>query len=104
MLRGLLRGAVLLIVAAMLTGHVTELFDHWDHTLRTGRDADYPLVVIAACIGLGFVAAKSLIVLTRERRGNADFAEESTASLYSVVLTRSSILGPSPPLAVSLRI
>lgn len=61
----LLRSAVLFIMAAMLGGHVTELFDRWDHTLRTGKDADYTVVLVAACAGAAFIAGRSSRLLHR---------------------------------------
>ena len=64
--RILLHWAVLIILAAMLGGHMTELFDHWENTLQTGSDVDYTVVILAACAGVVFVAAKSLVVLDRK--------------------------------------
>ena len=31
-----------------------ELFDQWDHTLQTGNDTEYTLVVLALCVGFAF--------------------------------------------------
>lgn len=45
-------------MVAILGGHLTELFDRWDHTLRTGQDSDYLLVLIAATAGAAFVLTK----------------------------------------------
>src|SRR5579872_1948496 len=59
----LLRAAAVIIMVAILGGHVTELFDHWDHTLTTGQDSDYAVVLIAACAGAGFVLARFSRVL-----------------------------------------
>jgi hypothetical protein len=99
-----LRCAVLLIVAAMLSGHVSELFDHWDHTLRTGREADYTLVVIAACAGLEVVLALTLVRLFRVLQ--AERLSPGEPSLMTSGVTAANILvaGPSPPLLLSLRI
>jgi hypothetical protein len=55
----LLRSAAVIIMVAILGGHLTELFDHWDHTLRTGQDSDYLVVLIAGCAGAAFVIAKA---------------------------------------------
>jgi hypothetical protein len=44
----------------MVGGQITELFDPWDHTLQTGRDVDYTVVIVAACLGVVFAAAKGL--------------------------------------------
>lgn len=99
-----LRCAVLLILAAMLSGHVSELFDHWDHTLRTGREADYTLVVIAACAGLELVVARALVTFFRGQQIERGFPAEAPPSSFGVITADVLIAGPSPPLAVSLRI
>lgn len=61
MRKTLLHSAALVILAGMLGGQITELFDHWDHTLQTGRDVDYTVVIIAACVGVVFAVGKKLI-------------------------------------------
>lgn len=50
---------------AMFGGHVTELFDHWDHTLRTGQDSDYLVVMVAACAGAAFILVQASRLLRR---------------------------------------
>jgi hypothetical protein len=57
----LLHSAVLIILAGMLGGQITELFDHWDHTLQTGKDVDYTVVIIAASLGVVFAVGKKLV-------------------------------------------
>lgn len=99
-----LRCVVLVILAAMLAGQVTELFDHWDHTLRTGREADYTLVVIAACAGLEIVLAKGLITFFRSLRANQISPTEALLAEFSIALAETLPAGPSPPFLVSLRI
>jgi hypothetical protein len=61
MRKTLLQTAALIILAGMLGGQITELFDHWDHTLQTGRDVDYTVVIIAACVGVVFAVGKRLV-------------------------------------------
>ncbi len=56
---------ILVLVLVILGGHVTELLDRWDHTLRTGKDADYAVVLVAACAGAAFVARKASGLLHR---------------------------------------
>lgn len=41
-----------LVLAVCLVCHVSEIFDQWDHTLQTGDDTEYTLVVIALCVGV----------------------------------------------------
>lgn len=99
------RWAILIIVAAMLCGHVTELFDHWDHTLRTGREADYTLVVLAACAGLEIVLARTLIVFFTGLRAPGSFAAEPSSPIFQITWAETLVTGPSPPpLSLLLRI
>lgn len=100
-----LRWAVLIIVAGMLCGHVTELFDHWDHTLRTGREADYTLVVLAACAGLQIVLARALLAFVTGVLASGTLPARSSSSALQMVAAETKITGPSPPLfPLSLRI
>jgi hypothetical protein len=63
MRKTLLHSAVLLILAGMLGGQVTEVFDHWDKALS--RDVDYTVVIIAACLGVVFAVGKKLVSLSK---------------------------------------
>src|SRR5579859_6852279 len=63
MRKTLLHSAALVVLAGVLGGQITELFDHWDHTLQTGRDVDYTVVIIAACLGVVFAIGKRLVSL-----------------------------------------
>lgn len=40
---------------------VLEMFDRWDHTLQTGQDTEYSLVLIALCLGVAYVLARFAI-------------------------------------------
>jgi len=42
-----------------------ELFDHWDHTAKTGSDTEYTLVALALCVGLLFSWAQLAAALCR---------------------------------------
>ena len=99
-----LRCAVLLIVVAMLSGHVSELFDHWDHTLRTGREADYTLVVIGACAGLEIVLARTLVRFFRGLQVGRLSPGEASPRTFGVLAANILVAGPSPPLLLSFRI
>ncbi len=62
MRRSLVQVGAVLILAVCVAGHVSEIFDHWDHTLQTGNDIDYGTVIVAliagAVLGLAHVAAR----------------------------------------------
>ena len=57
-------GAFLLLLIC-LGGHIAETFDFWDHTLQTGSDIEYSLVMVALVVGAGFGLAQVVAVLTR---------------------------------------
>ena len=102
--RILLHWAVLIILAAMLGGHMTELFDHWENTLQTGSDVDYTVVILAACAGVVFVAAKNLVVLFRQSPKHEDSPAQQPFSLFQTIFPEISLAGPSPPPLLPLRI
>lgn len=33
------------------------MFDHWDHTAKTGSDSEYTFVALASCVGLAYAFA-----------------------------------------------
>ena len=41
-----------------------DLFDQWDHAFQTGHDTEYPIVVLALCIGAAFVLARLVLTLS----------------------------------------
>ena len=104
MMSRLLRCVVLIALGAMLAGHVTELFDRWDHTLRTGKDADYAVVMVAACAGFAFAIAKRLPSLARSLRRIEGLPLPLRSLFGPVLFPEIATTGPSPPLVVSLRI
>src|SRR6266436_4124356 len=46
-------GTVFILVVCLICPLV-ELFDHWDHTLQTGNDTEYTLVILALCVGVAY--------------------------------------------------
>jgi hypothetical protein len=50
----LLQFGAFLLLLVCLCGHVAETFDFWDHTLQTGKDIEYSLVIVALVAGAGF--------------------------------------------------
>jgi hypothetical protein len=46
---------VTLVLLVCFACPLADLFDSWDHTLQTGNDTEYALVVLALCIGAAFL-------------------------------------------------
>jgi hypothetical protein len=102
--RYLLRWIIVFLVAVLLCGHVTELFDEWDHTLTTGRDVDYSLVVVAACAGAIFVVARYLALSLGDfRLYPLSLVPQLLIFSYAIYLETNGT-GLSPPPSLALRI
>ena len=43
---------------------VLEMFDYWDHTLQTGNETEYTLVLLALCVGVVYTLARLIVTLT----------------------------------------
>lgn len=99
----LLRFVMLVVVVAMVGGHVTELFDHWDHTMRSGTDSDYLVVIIAASIGVGLVGIKRVAAIVLSSFSHRPSVPQIAADFRSL-MSESSVAGPSPPLLLPIRI
>ena len=46
-----LTALVSLVIAAILLCPISEMFDRWDHTARTGKDTESTLMLVAECAG-----------------------------------------------------
>jgi len=40
---------------------LVETFDNWDHTIQTGNDTEYTLVVLALCVGVAYSFARFIL-------------------------------------------
>ena len=38
-----------------------ETFDTWDHTVQTGNDIEYALVILALCVGVAYSFARFIL-------------------------------------------
>lgn len=52
----ILTGAIALAICVVCP--LLDLFDSWDHALQTGTDTEYPLVVLALCVGAAFLLGR----------------------------------------------
>ncbi len=52
---------VTLVLLTCFVCPVVEMFDRWDHTLKTGKDTEYTFVVIALCVGAVFAFAQVMV-------------------------------------------
>ncbi len=49
---------IVIVLLTCLMCPLVELFDTWDHTIQTGNDAEYALVVLALCVGVAYSFAR----------------------------------------------
>jgi len=63
MQRNTARAIVAIALLICFVCPVMELFDYWDHTIQTGNDTEYTLVVLALCIGIVFAVVRLAITI-----------------------------------------
>ena len=49
---------IAIVLLTCLMSPLVELFDKWDHTIQTGSDTEYALVVLALCVGVAYSFAR----------------------------------------------
>lgn len=47
----LLTLAIAIILLVCIACPVSEMFDRWDHTLKTGKDTESSVMILAVCVG-----------------------------------------------------
>ena len=63
------QAAIALVLLTCLVCPVFEMFDYWDHTLQTGGDTEYGLVVLALCVGVVFCLKHLAVALSQSLSG-----------------------------------
>ena len=92
-------------LAISLVCPLVDMFDQWDHAFQTGHDTEYPLVILALCVGAAFVLGRLIVTLSLNVSvSSVRYAILSAVHslLYSIRLVTSAPVAGSPPL--SLRI
>jgi hypothetical protein len=72
---------VTLVLVVCLVCPLTELFDQWDHTLQTGNDSEYTVVILALCVGVAFLLKRLIPLITLP-----DAPTETACGLHSCAL------------------
>jgi len=79
-----------------------EMFDHWDQTAQDGNDTETNLVVVALCVGIGFVASAAVTKSIRPRRtcplGSVSLSSEPVTTALRLTGAVFSANGPPGPL------
>jgi len=58
------RAAVMIVLLTCVVCPVLETFDRWDHTVQTGHDTEYTLVLLALCVGVVYTLARLIVTLS----------------------------------------
>src|SRR5262249_26694518 len=81
---------------------ILETFDTWDHTMQTGNDTEYILVVLALCVGVAYSFARFIFKLGRlAAKTLFNFCQSSLSTLAEYCLLP---LDATSPPALPLRI
>jgi hypothetical protein len=97
MRRELLQFGAFLLLLVCLCGPIAETFDFWDHTLQTGNDIEYSLVVVALVAGAGFGLAQAAVVVMRTVSLMSRLLSSLVASSSSCAPLPVASTGYSPP-------
>ena len=85
-----------LVVSLCLWGHISELFDHWDNTAKTGNDIEYSTVIVVLTAGVGIALARVAVVALRRLSHSYSFDALVTASFLNTPVP-TCFIGYSPP-------
>ena len=99
--RRLLHCGTVLILTFCIWGHVSELFDYWDNTFKTGNDIEYSTVIVVLIMGAVLCFAHLAVVVAQSRKRTAHTLPPFALWPDAISTTVSSI-AHSPP--VLLRI
>ena len=96
---------IVIVLLTCLMCPLVELFDTWDHTIQTGNDAEYALVVLALCVGVAYSFArfffKSALLGFVAKSVFASYAQKSLSTPCSFTLL---LFDATSPPSLPLRI
>lgn len=93
-----------LALLACLVCPLLEMFDTWDHTLQTGNDTEYTVVVLALCVGVAYSFARFVFKCSLKGSLAVVFADIQNSFLSAVVRFTSSRFAEISPPPLALRI
>jgi hypothetical protein len=100
----LIAGTIALAICVLCP--LVDMFDQWDHALQTGSDSEYPLVILALCVGLVLALGRLIPKLSMNLQASSILRYAIQPALnslpFSMPSTALALTSASPPL--SLRI
>jgi hypothetical protein len=95
----------LVVLTICLVCHVAEIFDQWDHTLQTGDDTEYTLVVLALCAGVAYSLKRfAPPIALQETRSRVPSSQGFLSVVRISILRLFCVLIPAGPPLSPLRI
>lgn len=90
------------LLAICVGAPVVEIFDQWDRTLQDGNDTEASVVIVALCVGMGFLSIRAILRGERPHRQSrvASTANERTHPVKSALAPP--LPTGSPPLALRI--
>jgi hypothetical protein len=100
------RITVTLVLLICLGCPLLEAFDSWDHTLQTGSDTEYGLVVLALCVGVAYSFARVMFTsfVLRLVGSNVISVSAQKAFLWVPCSFTGLLFGDTSPPPLALRI
>jgi hypothetical protein len=96
-------GAVALAIC--LVCPFVDMFDQWDHALQTGNDSEYPLVILALCVGMAFALGRLIVTLSPNfPTSSIRYALQSALNSLSFLVRPTAVVPASASPPLSLRI
>jgi hypothetical protein len=84
---------------------LVDLFDQWDHALQTGNDSEYPLVILALCVGIAFALGQLIVTLSQNLlTSSIRYALQSILTSLALLIRPTALAMPSLSPLLSLRI
>lgn len=97
----LLHFGTAVILTLCIWGHISELFDHWDNTFRTGNDIEYSTVILALIVGTVICVAQLVLSVFRSQTV-VPCLSSSCAIWEAVEPTAAKSIGHSPPIPLRI--
>ena len=92
-------------LAICLICPLLDMFDQWDNAVQTGNDSEYPLVILALCVGMAFALGRLILRISRNiLTSSIRYALQVIFNPMSLLIHQSALAIPSISPPLSLRI
>ena len=84
------------ILVVCTWGHVSEIFDHWDNTFRTGNDIEYSTVIVMLVCGATIAFANAAALALRKASTMFQLPPVFSSTFFATFRAED-FIGRSPP-------